>query len=171
MRGARFIPVCPDAPAASIPHAYSSLQSHQPGIPRRESHTPVQVSPLFSQHRPVPPAYRRSSLLTTLSSPLPFHAHTYLVKVEHQIQLTHIPKERIQHLDEEVYRLQIRQLVVVCIDARAEEQPCVPPVHDLGHVAELDEVGLVLLVARRYEAVHLGRDWVSGHRVRSGDGD
>ena len=54
-----------------------------------------------------------------------------------------------------MYRLQIRQLVIICIDARAEEQACVPPVHDLGHVAELDKVGLVLLVARGYEAVHL----------------
>ena len=54
-----------------------------------------------------------------------------------------------------MYRFKIRQLVIVCIDARAEEQACVPPVYDLRHVAELDEVGLVLLVARGYEAMDL----------------
>ena len=63
-----------------------------------------------------------------------------------------------------MYRFQVRQFVIVRIDACAEEQPCVPPVHDLGHVAELDEVGLVLLVARRDQAVDLG---VSDGHVRS----
>lgn len=46
-----------------------------------------------------------------------------------------------------MYRLEVGQLVVVGVDARAEEEPRVPPVDDL-HAAELDEVGLVLLVAR-----------------------
>jgi hypothetical protein len=45
-----------------------------------------------------------------------------------------------------VYRFQVRQLVIVCINARAEEEACVPPVDDLV-VAELDEVGLVFLIA------------------------
>ena len=80
---------------------------------------------------------------------------TYLVEVEHQIQLTHIPKESVQYLHKEVYSLQVCELVIIRIDASAEEQPCVPPVHNLGHVAELDKVGLVLLVAGGDEAVDL----------------
>ncbi len=52
--------------------------------------------------------------------------------------------------------LQVRQLVIVRVDARAEEEACVPPVHDLV-IAELDEVALVLLVAGRDEAVDLER--------------
>jgi hypothetical protein len=52
--------------------------------------------------------------------------------------------------------LQVRQLVIVRIDARAEEEACVPPVDDLV-IAELDEVALVLLVAGRNEAVDLER--------------
>lgn len=52
-----------------------------------------------------------------------------------------------------MYRLQIRQLVIIRIHARAEEQARVPPVDDLGGAAEFDEVGLVLLVARGDEAV------------------
>jgi len=46
-----------------------------------------------------PPPYR---FLT------PAFTQTHLVEVKHQIQLTNIPKERIQHLDEKMYRLQIR---------------------------------------------------------------
>lgn len=95
----------------------------------------------------------------------------HLVKIEHQVQLAHVPKERIQHLDEEVYRLQVRELVVVGVDTGAEEQPCVAPVDDLV-VAELDEVGLVLLVARRDEAVDLERGRVSitcGRTERTGE--
>ena len=82
---------------------------------------------------------------------------TYLIKVKHQIQLTHIAKETIQHLDKEMNRLQVGQLVVIRIDAGAEEQPCVAPVNDLV-VPELDKVRLVFLVAGRYKAVHLGGD-------------
>jgi hypothetical protein len=72
---------------------------------------------------------------------------THLVEIKYQIQLTHIPKKAIQHLDEEVYGLQVRELVIVRVDAGAEEESCVPAVHDLV-VAELDEVRLVLLVSR-----------------------
>ena len=53
-----------------------------------------------------------------------------------------------------MYRLQIRQLVVVCVDAHAEEEACVPPVDYLER-AELDEIGLVLLVSGSDEAVDL----------------
>jgi hypothetical protein len=63
-----------------------------------------------------------------------------------------------------MYRLQIRQLVIIRVDAGAEEEARVPPVDDLGHVAELDEVGLVFLVAGGDEAVYLGdRQSVSVH--------
>jgi hypothetical protein len=53
-----------------------------------------------------------------------------------------------------VDRLEVGELVVVGVDARAEEEPRVAPVDELV-VAELDEVGLVLLVAGGYEAVDL----------------
>ncbi len=77
----------------------------------------------------------------------------YLIEVKHQIQLTNIPKELVQHLHKEMYRLQIRQLVIVLVHAGAEEQARVSAVDDLEVVAELDEVGLVLLIARGHEAV------------------
>lgn len=77
-----------------------------------------------------------------------------LVEIKHQIQLAHVPKEAVQHLDEEVNRFQIRQLVVVGVDADAEEEAGVAPVDDLQG-AELDEVGLVLLVPGCDEAVDL----------------
>jgi len=51
-----------------------------------------------------------------------------------------------------VYRFQVCQLVVVGVDTRAEKQSGVSSVDDLV-VAELDEIGLVFLVARRDEAV------------------
>lgn len=76
----------------------------------------------------------------------------HLIKVEDQIQLTNVPEEGIQHLDEEVDRLEVSELVVVCIDASAEEEPRVAAVDDLG-VSEFDKVGLVFLVARGDEAV------------------
>jgi hypothetical protein len=53
-----------------------------------------------------------------------------------------------------VYGLQIRELVIVRVDARTEEEACVSPVDDLV-LSELDEVGLVLLVAGGDEAVDL----------------
>jgi len=58
---------------------------------------------------------------------------------------------------------QVRQLVVVGVDAGAEEEAGVAPVDD-AVCAELDEVGLVLLVAGGDEAVDLvGRlgGWIS----------
>ena len=78
----------------------------------------------------------------------------HLVKVEDQIQLADVPEESIQHLDEEVDGLEVSELVVVCVDARAEEEPRVPPVYNLV-VPELDEVGLVFLVSGSDEAVDL----------------
>ena len=77
---------------------------------------------------------------------------THLIKVKNQIQLTHIAKKRIQHLHKEMYRLQIRQLVIVRIHTDTEEQSRVAPVDDFRR-AELNEVRLVLLVPRRNQAV------------------
>ena len=80
-------------------------------------------------------------LLFTSTGPFPISSNiTYFVEVENQVQLTYVPKERIQYFDKEVYRLEICQLVVIGINAGAEEQSCVPPVYDFGHVAELDKV-------------------------------
>jgi len=79
---------------------------------------------------------------------------TYLIEVEHKIQLTHVPKESIQHLHEEMYSLQISQLVIVRVDTGTEEEPRVSPIDDLV-VAKLYEVRLIFLVSRRDEAVDL----------------
>jgi len=49
-----------------------------------------------------------------------------------------------------MYCLQVRKFVIVCVDASAEEEAGVATVHYFGSVAELDEVGLVLLVAGGY---------------------
>lgn len=59
-----------------------------------------------------------------------------------------------------MYSLQICQLVIICIDAGAKEQPRISSVHNLGHVSKLDEVGLVLLVSRGNEAVDLHVGWL-----------
>ena len=81
--------------------------------------------------------------------------HTNLVKVEHQIQLTHIPEELIQDLDEKVKGLQIGQLVVIGVDTRAKEEACVATIDDLGGAPELDKIGLMLLITRCYQSVDL----------------
>lgn len=78
----------------------------------------------------------------------------YLVKVEDQVQLADVAEESIEDLDEEVDGLEVGQLIVVGVDARAEEEACVPTVDDLV-VAKLDEVGLVFLVTRCYEPMDL----------------
>jgi hypothetical protein len=79
---------------------------------------------------------------------------THLIKIKHQIQLAYVAKKAIQHFHEEMYSLEIRQLIIIGVHARAEEEPCVPPVHDFVG-AELHEVGLVFLIARSHEPVHL----------------
>ncbi len=66
-------------------------------------------------------------------------------------------------------RLEVRQLVVVGVDAHAEEQARVPPVHDLV-VAELGEVGLVFLVAGCDEAVDLCGNGISEMGGEEGGG-
>lgn len=70
-----------------------------------------------------------------------------LVEVEDEVELAHVAEEGVEHLDEEVDGLEKGELVVVGVDARAKEEARVPAVDDLV-VAELDKVGLVLLVAR-----------------------
>lgn len=75
-----------------------------------------------------------------------------LVKVEDEVQLADVAEEGVEHLDEEVDGLEEGELVVVCVDAGAKEEPGVAAVDDLV-VAELDKVGLVLLVAGRDEPV------------------
>lgn len=79
---------------------------------------------------------------------------THLIKVEDQVQLTHIPKELIQHLNKEVNSLEICQRVVIGVDTGAEEEARVTSVDDFGRSAEFDKVGLVFLIARCYETVH-----------------
>ena len=79
----------------------------------------------------------------------------HLVKVKDEIELAHVPEKGIEHLDKEVNRLQIGELVVVRVDARAKEEAGVAAVDDLGPLAELDEVGLVFLIAWGDEAVDL----------------
>lgn len=80
-----------------------------------------------------------------------------LVEVEDEIELGDVAEEGIEDLDEEVDGLEVCELVVVCVDADAEEEAGVAAVDDLV-LAELDKVGLVLLVAGRDEAVDLALD-------------
>lgn len=77
-----------------------------------------------------------------------------LVKVEDEVELADVAEEGVEDLDEEVDGLEEGELVVVCVDAGAEEEAGVAAVDDLV-VAKLDEVGLVFLVARGDEAVNL----------------
>ncbi len=99
-----------------------------------------------------------------------------LVEVEHEIQFADVSEELVEHFDKEVDRLEVRELIVIGVDTYAEEQTGVAPVDDLGRRQilpdqrmivmrrrgrgarcgpELDEVGLVFLVARRDEPVDL----------------
>lgn len=53
-----------------------------------------------------------------------------------------------------MYSLQICQFVIIRIDAGAKEQACISSTDNLI-VPELDEIGLVFLVSRRYQAMDL----------------
>lgn len=77
-----------------------------------------------------------------------------LVKVEDEVELADVAEEGVEDLDEEVDGLEEGELVVIGVDAGAEEEAGVAAVDDLV-VAELDKVGLVLLVAGGDEAVDL----------------
>lgn len=79
------------------------------------------------------------------------------VKVEDEIELGDIAEEGVEDLDEEMDSLKVGEFVVVCVDTDAEEEASVAAVDDFV-VAKLDKVGLILLVARRDEAVDLALD-------------
>jgi hypothetical protein len=51
----------------------------------------------------------------------PMLTPAYFVEIKYQVQLAHIAEKLIQHLDEEVDGFEICQLVVVGVDAGAEE--------------------------------------------------
>jgi hypothetical protein len=76
------------------------------------------------------------------------------VEVKDEVQLANVAEEGVKDLDEEVDGLEVGELVVVGVDAGAEEEARVAAVDDLV-VPVLDKVGLVLLVARRHESVYL----------------
>ena len=118
-----FTPTYLNAPTSSTQPAYSSPQSPQPKTPRPESHRPISSHISHSHPNHLSPSPPRSlSLATPPIPPHPPRKPTYLVKIKHQIQLTHIPEKAIQHLDEKMYRLQVRQLIVIGVDADAEEE-------------------------------------------------
>lgn len=74
---------------------------------------------------------------------------TYLVEIKYQIQLAHISEEAIQHLNEEMYSLQICQFIIIRIYTCAKKQACISSVNNLI-IPKLDEIRLVLLVARSH---------------------
>lgn len=165
-----FTRVCPNAPAASRRLACWSRRSRRRGKLRRGWRrpgwerskcelailrwvdSPSKRSYCLSLHQP------RATLFPSikLKPPLPNQQATHLVEIEHQVKLAHVPEETVQDLYKEMYRFQIRQLVVVGVDADAEEEPGVTPINNLQG-PELDEVGLVLLVPGSDEAVDLKR--------------
>ena len=84
-------------------------------------------------------------------------SRTYLIEIKHQIQLTNIPKELVKNLHKEMYSLEIRQLVVICIDTDTKEQPCISPIYHLGTAFELNEIGLVFLIPGSNQTMDLCR--------------
>jgi len=70
-----------------------------------------------------------------------------LVKIENQVELAHVAEEGVQDLNKEVDGFEVSELVVVGVDADAEEEASVAAVDDLV-VSELNKVGLVLLIPR-----------------------
>lgn len=77
----------------------------------------------------------------------------HLVKREYQVQFTDVLEKGVENLYKEMDRLEVRELIVVGVHADTEEETGVSSVDDLV-VPELDKVGLVLLVSRRYESVY-----------------
>lgn len=76
------------------------------------------------------------SLLNLLCPRIPDHpaqtrSPTHLVEREHQVQLTNILKERIQHLNKQMDSLKVRQLVIVRVDTDAKEETSITTVDDL----------------------------------------
>lgn len=144
-----LILICPDVLTAWEQPACWFLRSPLRGTPHLELHKPVIIGQVsIASHQPDSPPSSRHEPESLNSRP------THLVEIKNQVQLTNIAKETIQHLDEEVYSLQIRKLIIIRVHARAKEQPRVSPIHDLI-VAELDEVWLVFLIAGCYKPVDL----------------
>ena len=54
-----------------------------------------------------------------------------------------------------MYCFEVAQVVIININTYTKIKPCVSAINDLGALPEFDEVGLVLLVARRYKSVDL----------------
>lgn len=145
-------PVYPGAQAESEQPVCSSLQSR----PRERPH-PELRRPVSNKSASIPYRNNRacdSGEAHALAAPIAY-PRTHLVEIEHQVQLAHIPKELIQHLDKEMDCLEIGKLIIIGIDADTEEQPRISPIHYLRASSELHKVGLVFLVSRRDETVHL----------------
>ena len=53
------------------------------------------------------------------------------VEIEDEIELANATEILVQHLHKQVDELEHGQLVVFSIDTEREEEPCVPPIHDL----------------------------------------
>jgi hypothetical protein len=69
----------------------------------------------------------------------------------------------VQHFDKEMDSLEKGQLIVVRIDADAEEQSRISAVDDLGTPAELNKVGLIFLISGSDEAMDLSScRWLVG---------
>lgn len=155
-----FTPTYPNAPAESEQPACSFRRSHPQERLHRGLHRPNLNSIATNQH--------------LISSSTFFHLNhillreegwelsrgvkkrekeTHFVKVKHQIQLTHIPEKTIEHLDKEVNSFQIRQLIIIRVDADTKEQSRITPINNLER-AEFDKVGLMLLISRRNQAMH-----------------
>lgn len=75
---------------------------------------------------------------TTSSPPWPTYS-ICLLEVEDKIQLAHVAKVSIQHLDVSMDDLERHQLVVALADSRDKEERCVSPIHDFA-VLVLEEV-------------------------------
>lgn len=64
---------------------------------------------------------------------------------------------------------QIRELIIVCINADTKEQPRITPINNLER-AEFDEVGLMLLISRRNQAVHFTLEFDFFFILKAGEG-
>jgi hypothetical protein len=132
-----------------------SLQSRQPGRPHPIWRRPEAVSThcprTLNHYDRLEPWTAQSSASGARDGQL----MTYLVEVEDQIQLTHIAKEGIQHLHEEMDGFKIGQLIVICVYTGTEEQSCIAAIDNLGGIPELHKVGLMLLVSWSDESVNL----------------
>lgn len=62
---------------------------------------------------------------------------TYFVKVEDEIQFTHVVKVHIEHFYQEMDHFKRSQLVVLQIDTQSKYEPCISSIYNLL-VLELD---------------------------------